>query len=228
MLPTARSVAALFALCVPLAAHAGEVTIYRCTDAKGHLSLRDSPCRKGETQQARTMTRPVDPPPWRAPGRSEAPQQSRPPPLRRVVYSTPPRPLYECVTPDGDRYTSDTGAGNPRFVPAWTVGYPVYPVPPRGNGGGGWRIDAGSGRTRIHVGRPDRYIPPVIPAYAAGLWVRDECHELPTDLVCDRLRDQRYALDRRYNSALQSERTRITTEQRDIDARLANDCGDNG
>ena len=30
------------------AARAADVTIYRCTDAKGHLTLRDTPCRKGE------------------------------------------------------------------------------------------------------------------------------------------------------------------------------------
>ena len=43
--------------------------------------------------------------------------------------------------------------------------------------------------------------------------------------VCDRLRDRRYELDRRYNSALQGERVQITNEQRGIDARLDNDCG---
>ncbi|MDH1203932.1 DUF4124 domain-containing protein, partial [Stenotrophomonas maltophilia] len=42
--------------------------------------------------------------------------------------------------------------------------------------------------------------------------------------VCARLRDRRWELDRRYNSALQSERTAINNEQRGIDARLSRDC----
>ncbi|HDX0910980.1 TPA: DUF4124 domain-containing protein, partial [Stenotrophomonas maltophilia] len=37
-------------------------------------------------------------------------------------------------------------------------------------------------------------------------------------------RDRRWELDRRYNSALQSERTAISNEQRGIDARLSRDC----
>ncbi|WP_228064401.1 DUF4124 domain-containing protein [Novilysobacter avium] len=40
-----------------------QVTIYRCTDAQGRLSLRDSPCRRGEQQEMRGMQRPQDPPP---------------------------------------------------------------------------------------------------------------------------------------------------------------------
>jgi hypothetical protein len=48
---------------------------------------------------------------------------------------------------------------------------------------------------------------------------------LPPQEVCARLRDQRWELDRRYNSALQGERQAITREQRGIDARLDQDCG---
>ena len=47
---------------------------------------------------------------------------------------------------------------------------------------------------------------------------------LPEKLL-SRLRDRRYEGDRRYNSALQSERAQITQEQRGIDARLNADCG---
>ncbi len=54
--------------------------------------------------------------------------------------------------------------------------------------------------------------------------VRDACSLLPPREVCSRLRDRRWELDRRYNSALQSERTAISNEQRGIDARLSQDC----
>ena len=39
------------------------VIVYRCTDAGGKQSLRDTPCPKGQKQQAREMQRPQDAPP---------------------------------------------------------------------------------------------------------------------------------------------------------------------
>ncbi|AWV06109.1 DUF4124 domain-containing protein [Marilutibacter maris] len=218
--------AATAATALPCAALAEDVVIYRCTDAQGRLSLRDTPCASGERQQVQTMLRPVDPPP-----RPVAPAPPPSPPAAPAVVQTvvlqPPRPMYECVTPDGETYTSDTAEGNPRWVPLWTLGYPA--VAPYRRSGGEFRADIG-----VHDGRVDGRISidhavrgrrhPTAAGYSAGTWVRDACHPLPQQEVCDRLRDRRYALDRRYNSALQSERTEIVREQRGIDARLANDC----
>ena len=48
---------------------------------------------------------------------------------------------------------------------------------------------------------------------------------LPQQEVCVRLRDRRWELVRRYNSALQSERQELTREQRGVEARLVQDCG---
>ncbi len=206
------------------------VTIYRCTDGQGRLSLRDTPCKAGETEQVQTMRKPVDPPPARAPTPPPAAVPPRPaaPAAPQVVYIQPPRPMYECTTPDGETYTSDTPEGNPRWVPLWTLGYPVATGPVHGGGYRG-RVDVGGGsvRGRIDVGGGYRQggSPPLATVgYPAGTWIRDTCNALPQREVCDRLRDRRYALDRRYNSALQSERHAIDEEQRGIDARLANDC----
>ena len=241
----------LLAAVLPMAlanVSAAEVTIYRCTDAQGRLTLRDTPCRKGERQEVREMLRPIDPAP--RPAAKAAPVAARPAPgaPTRIVVVHAPRPLYECVTPDGARYTSDSDAGNPRWVPLWTLGYPVWS---HRDGLGRGHVDRGGSHGRV-VGRfdngsldirigdrvgapvprppspqpgpPSR--PPVFgQAYPAGTWVRDECHALPAQEVCDRLRDRRFELDRRYNSALQSERAQITTEQRGIDARLSTECG---
>lgn len=242
-------------------ASAAEVVIYRCTDAQGRLTLRDTPCRAGERQQVRSMRRPVDPPPGPAappaPASLAAIQQA--PDRTRIIVVTPPRPLYECVTPDGERYTSESDAGRPRFVPLWTLGAapwsgPPYPGVHRSHGGAHVRVDARVGAGARYTARasgsshrllepplrpplippPDPGPPPRHPSHApplaavavpAGTWVRDACHPLPQAEVCARLRDERHALDRRYHSALQSERVRITTEQRGIDARLASDCG---
>jgi hypothetical protein len=216
----------LTALLAVSAAHAADVTIYRCTDSKGHLTLRDTPCRKGEQQEARNMVRPTDPPPRPAPPPAPAiatPRESAP----RYVMMTPPQPLYECVTPDGERYTSDTGEGHARWEPLWTYGYPAYPIR---SGGGGYSANIGvrsgnvSGNVRIGERFPSS--PPVlVPAMPTGQWVRDVCQRLPQGEVCDRLRDERYELNRRWNIAQPSERAQIDRETRGIDARLANDCG---
>jgi hypothetical protein len=195
----------LTALLAVSAAHAADVTIYRCTDSKGHLTL---------------------PPPRPAPPPAPAiatPRESAP----RYVMMTPPQPLYECVTPDGERYTSDTGEGHARWEPLWTYGYPAYPIR---SGGGGYSANIGvrsgnvSGNVRIGERFPSS--PPVlVPAMPTGQWVRDVCQRLPQGEVCDRLRDERYELNRRWNIAQPSERAQIDRETRGIDARLANDCG---
>ena len=107
---------------------AGGVTIYRCTDDRGRLvALRDSPCLAGERQEAVRMQRPQDPPPRPA---SPAPASPAPatnplPHEIRIVTVQPPQPVYECTTPEGQTYTSDSGEGNPRWVPLWTLGHPV-------------------------------------------------------------------------------------------------------
>lgn len=208
----------------PLAAPAADITVYRCTDAQGRLALRDTPCAKGDRQETRELVRPKDPPPRPTPPPAPVAVATPPPaPPPQVIVLTTPRPMYECVTPDGERYTSETSEGNPRWVPYWTLGYPavVYADGPQrpdisvniGSRHGGVQIQS---RPRAsYYGY----------AYSGGTMVRDECHALPQAEVCDRLRDRRFALDRRYNSALQSERTLITQEQRGIDARLGNDCG---
>ncbi len=207
---------------------AGEVTIYRCTDAKGHLALRDTPCHKGETQETRSMVRPKDGPPP-TPVVAPAPQAPQPePPVRtRVVVVRPPQPLYQCITPDGDSYTSDSPEGRPRWVPLWTLGYPGYR--PRGWHGGGTSssIDIDTGNVRIHAGNTGR--PPTSLARAsyggAGTWIRDTCHALPQQEVCARLVDQRDEIRTRFFNAQQTERDRLRVEERGINARLDNDCG---
>lgn len=127
--------------------------------------------------------------------------------------------MYECVSPDGEHYTSETSEGQARWVANWGYGY----VWPRAGAGGPDRPPPpGSSRPP-----PDRPRPPgmgigVVPM--GGSWVRDECHMLPQDETCARLSDRRYAILRRYNSAMPSERRELDLEQRGIDARMANDC----
>lgn len=233
----AQVVAGTLIACTAGITLAQDVTIYRCVSAEGRLTLRDSPCEKGETQQTRTMQRPKDPPPRAEPPTSaamSAPSRNDPP--TRVVYATPPRPMYECVTPEGERYTSDSDEGNPRWQPFWTPVYPAYPVWPHGSGASvSGNVSIGKGNLSFSSGSPTPLPPhsphPGPPGHgvvlpAGGTWVRDRCHPLPQQEVCARLSDRRYEILRRYGSAMPSERRELDLEQRGIDARLANDCVD--
>ena len=117
-----------------VAGAAAQVTVYRCVDATGRVSLRDTPCAKGERQEARDMIRPKDAPPAVPARRSShddgtdaAAASPAPAPAPRIVIVREPAtaPMYECTTPDNTTYTSDSPEGNPRWVPMWTLGWPV-------------------------------------------------------------------------------------------------------
>lgn len=243
---------------LPLAAGANPnaddpVTIYRCTDGDGRLSLRDTPCLPGERQQAREMLRPQDPAPRPADvaAPASAPLASSDPgPATPERMRIAPPPVYRCTTPDGAQYTSDSADGNPRWVPLWTLGYPVIVGPGHGYDRGppvrpaGHRARPGSAQP-ARDGRPDFMfdsvgrpapkpprsqpgIPDRLPSggvvQGPGSWIRDTCTRIPPAEVCQDLRDRHTALTRRYNSALQSERREIDAEKRRIDARLGSEC----
>src|SRR5690554_6678287 len=229
-------------LATPAASAAvADITIYRCTGQDGAVTLSDDPCPKGQQQETRTMQRPEAPPPRPvAPAAAEAdPPVPAAPARREVVVVRAPPPTYECTTPDGEVYTSDSPAGNPRWVPLWTLGYPVYhgphrpraaprPVRPAASGRGDGLVFDNVGRPtpRPPTGDGIRPAPPAgtTAAYGAGTWIRDQCHAIPAAEVCERLRDRSRELWRGYNSALQSEREAIVTERRAIQTRLDAEC----
>src|SRR5690606_16205857 len=142
--PMLRAAALMLAVLLPAAqaagaAQSGPVTVYRCVDARGHVMLGDAPCPSGSKEEVRTMQRPEDAPRPVTPAVSALPQAPATPASvapQDVIMRTP-QPMYECTTPDGERYTSETGDGNPRWVPLWTLGY-----------GGRHRIDASRGTAR--------------------------------------------------------------------------------
>ena len=252
--------AALFALAiaaVPVIPAQGEVTLYRCTDARGAVTMQDAPCAAGMHQEVRTMQRPQDPPPG---SRTPTPAQAPPEPTERAtqgvqtIVMRAPQPMYECVTPDGERYTSDNGDGNPRFVPLWTLGAPYHhghgpgpvrppPVrdrtvasPPRGGLSTAPvnNISSPSARNVPQPPPPPPRRPPPRHGHdrghgygygGGGTWIRDSCTALPAAEVCSRLRDRRETIRRRTFNAQESERRTLRTEERTLNARLAEDCG---
>ncbi|WP_052338500.1 DUF4124 domain-containing protein [Luteimonas huabeiensis] len=238
-------VCALLALATALPLRAAdEVTLYRCTDAHGRVTLQDAPCTGGARQQTRVMQRPQDPPPRPPPPPVPAPPAQVVEPAQVAVLRAP-QPMYECVTPEGERYLSDDGEGNPRFVPLWTLGGHDArgPRPARPGQRGATRPPATGLSTvpinNISIPSPRNLPqapppPPVRPrpphpdgAYygGGGTWIRDACTRLPQAEVCSRLRDQRETLRRRFFNAQESERSRLRVEERTLNARLAEDCG---
>ena len=171
--------------------------------------------------QLLTVPRPATPVPAARPAPAPGAE-----PSTRVVVINAPRPLYECVTPDGQRYTSETPEGNPRWVPLWTLDYPVLAetqmVTP---GVGRLRYSDGRVEGRYRSGGVQRVVTPTIAAYGAGTWIRDACQALPQQEVCARLVDRRAELRRRFFNAQPSERERLDREERGINARLQSDCG---
>jgi len=131
--------AAASAVAADVAPAGDPVRVYRCVDARGNVSLGDVPCPAGSTGRTLEMQRPTDGAPLNRVVRSPP---ATPAPAPQVVVTRAPQAMYECETPDGERYTSDSDAGNPRWVPLWTLGYgggwgPGRPHPGGGAGGGG-------------------------------------------------------------------------------------------
>lgn len=213
----------------------GEVRIYRCTDAAGKQTLRDTPCPKGQQQQTRDMLRPKDAPMKPAPPPSPKAAPAPVAETTRTVYLAPPRPMYECVTGEGRRYTSENGEGNPRWVPFWTQDYWDYGMHPRPDAGRGSFRPAPS--LSASIGKPQQSLPrpsgsashphpvPWPVASGGGTWVRDDCALLPPREACARLRDRRSEIRTRFFNAMPSERDVLRVEERTINARLDNDCG---
>lgn len=220
-------IALAFACWLSPAAAVETDTIYRCIDVRGQVALRDTPCPKGQQQQRRELIRPTDAPrPAVASQPIAAKPAQAPEPQPRVLVINAPRPLYECVTPDGDSYTSDTSEGNPRWVPLWTLDYPVLAerttITP---GSGSLRYSDGRVGGRYRSGGISRDVVPTIAGYGAGTWIRDACSALPQQEVCARIIDRRDELRRRFFNAQPSERERLNREERGINARLSSDCG---
>jgi hypothetical protein len=104
----------------------GTVTVHRCVDARGRVTLQDDACPKGSRDDAREMLRPKDPAPA-ARARAIVPavlaiEQPPPPPAREFI---PPPAMYRCTSYDGDERFSESYDPNPRCEPL-VIYYP-YP-----------------------------------------------------------------------------------------------------
>jgi hypothetical protein len=127
-------------------ASAQQTVIYRCTDAKGAVTMQnDKPCAPGTRQEVRNVgalptapaparkaeapAAPIGPPPGarfelvRGPAGEASPASNVPEAERR-----PPPPLFQCETWDKDSYLSENAEPEPRCVPLQTVGINGNPL----------------------------------------------------------------------------------------------------
>ena len=120
------------------AVHAQETVFYKCTDAKGNVSMQNGmPCAPGMKQEIRRIGAvKVVPVPVKKPPAEEPPP---PPPQygefvlvrgpavqRRPATEAaglpPPPPLYQCATWEGDTYFGETDSPEPRCAPLQVYG----------------------------------------------------------------------------------------------------------
>lgn len=124
-----------------------QTVIYRCTDAKGALTVQnDTPCPKGSKQEKRvidglptgaapavpTVPRPAPVPaptpaaPAKAKAPAEKPAVARPrlPDVTGIADGDrlPPPPIFQCNTWDNDSYISESADPQPRCVRLQTTG----------------------------------------------------------------------------------------------------------
>ncbi len=162
------------------AANAADVTIYRCTDASGALTLQNAPCPKGMKQEARTMqgvnTVPMVPgqtgtaatpsspaaatptPATATPATSPTESTTTSLPATSDTRALPPPILFQCTTYDRDSYLTEDPMPGSRCVTLSTVGLDGNP-------------QAGAGQ--------------------ACEVVRDTCARVPDGALCDAWKKRR-------------------------------------
>lgn len=174
------ALAATLALCwlLPPVAAAQAVTMYRCTDALGKVTIQnDEPCPKGSREEKRAVSIDATAAPFPKPLPEIAPVVPMPPeasapaagaddaprvlPLPEaetpLADRLPPPPLYRCRTVENDSYLADTGEPRERCLALDTVG-----------------ID---GRQQLGAGR-------------ACTVVYDQCQRVPDEDACDAWRQR--------------------------------------
>jgi hypothetical protein len=103
-----------------------DITVYRCQDDAGRVTLQDKPCAAGQAQSERRMVRPQDPAPRPASVVSTAPRSvARPEPQPEPLPFPPPPALFQCTDYDGEVRFSEDYSPNVRCVPLPVLGYDV-------------------------------------------------------------------------------------------------------
>lgn len=138
----AVAIAILLAL-APRAASAQETVFYKCTNAKGEVSMQNgTPCAPGMKQEIKRIgevrtvpvpeRKPVEAAPPETPVYGEfvlvsGPNMKRAP-APEAAGLPPPPPLYQCTTWDGETYFGEIAEPEPRCVPLLVTGIDGRPA----------------------------------------------------------------------------------------------------
>lgn len=128
---------ALLLVLAPRAASAQETLFYKCTNAKGEVSMQNgTPCAPGMKQEIRRIgsvktvpvpaSKPVVERPPEQPVYGEfvlvsGPNMKRKPAPEASVLPPPPA-LFQCTTWEGDTYFGETESPEPRCAPLQVIG----------------------------------------------------------------------------------------------------------
>ena len=137
MLLPALVLPALLLALAPRGSQAQETVFYKCTNARGEVSMQNgTPCAPGMKQEIRRIGEVRTVPVPARPAATEAPAEkpvygefvlvagpnARRKPDPEAAALPPPPPLVQCRTWDGETYFGDIGSPPPRCAPLQVVG----------------------------------------------------------------------------------------------------------
>jgi len=189
------------AVAIALAATGGAAgeTVYKC-EAGGRIIYQQTPCARGQRQQAIQLadpTAPAEPPAPRAapPSTDEGPRTTAVP-LRAFK---PPPTLFGCIrATDGKPYTSRDGETQPYMAPLGVLGAVSRPLADTY----GSRGAAIASAPELNRGKGNA----AAVATRNYVWVQDQCRQLSPAEACGALRDEAEANQRAIRQAFKSER----------------------
>jgi hypothetical protein len=101
-----------------------KLTVFRCVDSKGKVSLQDVPCASSSKQETLNMQKPKDAAVTDVTSQKpKAPVNYPSAPIQIVAPPTPPPELYRCTDFDGKVRDAEYYDPKPRCVPLWALGY---------------------------------------------------------------------------------------------------------
>lgn len=117
----------------PTQAENNKVTVYRCVDTKGKVSLQDAPCAKSSKQESREMLRPKDAPVVKKNAANKPAPVVVVQSAQVIIPMNPPPDLYQCTNYEGKTRDSENYDPNPRCEPLWVQGYRMeyFPIEQR-------------------------------------------------------------------------------------------------
>ena len=102
----------------------GKLTVFRCVDGKGKVSLQDVPCASSSKQETLNMQKPKDAAVTKVSSPLPNAQSNYPSaPIQIMAPPSPPPKLYRCTDFDGKQRDAEYYDPKPRCVPLWVLGY---------------------------------------------------------------------------------------------------------